>query len=315
MRDKLVRGLSCDEKLMDKLYEEEDLTLEKALQMCSTHEIRTKMSELSVQSKEFGVNALSQRGQRCGPWRGQSAHPQQRGYDVNKRGRGRPGMRGRSFSGAHHVRQQQQRGPGPQKPCSNCGYETHYGPECPAVDRICKICNKRGHFMSRCKMATKNVHDVEAVSDDRYPEEYEYDYSEDEDEHLYIETVQNSSGNEKQKDWRVDVVVEGTNMKFKIDSGSEVNTLPKELFDKIGDKMSIKPSKARLVGYFGQKQVPYGKVVMTVEHKDRLYPVEFLIVEAKNPILGLNTSVEMGLIKRIYEVVQQNSGRQDQNSK
>ena len=78
MRDQLVRGLSCDEQLTDKLYEEEDLTLEKALQICSTHEIRSKMSELSVQSKEIGVNALSQRGQERS-WRGQSAHPQQRG--------------------------------------------------------------------------------------------------------------------------------------------------------------------------------------------------------------------------------------------
>ena len=44
IRDQLVRGMLPDEKLKDKLYEEDDLNLEKAIKIITTHEIRATMT-------------------------------------------------------------------------------------------------------------------------------------------------------------------------------------------------------------------------------------------------------------------------------
>ena len=89
---------------------------------------------------------------------------------------------------------------------------------------------------------------------------------------------------------------------FKIDTGSEVNTLPKWVFEKMVPKPKVKRTNGKLVGYFGQKQTPSGTISSVVEYKRKLHLVEFFIVDAQKPVLGLSTCVEMGLIKRVNDL-------------
>ena len=107
----------------------------------------------------------------------------------------------------------------------------------------------------------------------------------------------------KPKKWTVTVNVENTKLQtFKIDTGAEVNTIPLSVvknIQKTGSSVKIKPSKNHLMGYFGTKVAPYGKTTLLLEHKNKYFPVEFQIVTVNNAVLGLETSVDMNLIKRI----------------
>ena len=59
-------------------------------------------------------------------------------------------------------------------------------------------------------------------------------------------------------------------------------------------KTRLVPTKAKLVGYFGNSSKPHGKVLLHVEHKHKFYPVEFMVVDSKKNIMGLSTNI-MGL--------------------
>jgi hypothetical protein len=77
-----------------------------------------------------------------------------------------------------------------------------------------------------------------------------------------------SVGNEKktakdQEDWTAKIqVLENPNVtiKFKLDTGAQVNLIPKRLFDKIPDKDSfLKQSKIKLLNYSGNSITNLGK--------------------------------------------------------
>ena len=67
IRAQLVRGMLPDEKLKDKLYEEDDLNLEKAIKIITTHEIRATMTSTA------SVDAVHHHGQ--GPGKSRGSNP------------------------------------------------------------------------------------------------------------------------------------------------------------------------------------------------------------------------------------------------
>ena len=66
IRDQLVRGMLPDKKLKDKLYEEDNLNLEKAIKIITTHEIRSTMTSAA------SVDAVYHQGRGRGMSRGSS---------------------------------------------------------------------------------------------------------------------------------------------------------------------------------------------------------------------------------------------------
>ena len=75
------------------------------------------------------------------------------------------------------------------------------------------------------------------------------------------------------KEWKTTVDVEETKISFKLDTGSEINTIPKSMYVRHFKHMRVKPCKARPVGYFGKTVRPCGQVVLQVLYKNRYYPV------------------------------------------
>ena len=97
IRDQLVRGMLPDEKLRDKLYEEDDLNLEKAIKIITTHEIRATMTSAA------SVDAVYHQGRGRGRSRGSShGRGSSRG---SSRGRGRGSSRGRGRGSSQEVGQ------------------------------------------------------------------------------------------------------------------------------------------------------------------------------------------------------------------
>ena len=55
--------------------------------------------------------------------------------------------------------------------------------------------------------------------------------------------------------WFKDIVIQGQTVHFKLDTGSEVNLMPKHIFDKL-TRTELKPTKCNLITYTGQWITP-----------------------------------------------------------
>ena len=101
----------------------------------------------------------------------------------------------------------------------------------------CGKCSKKNHFAALCRQ--KTVHTVEDANNDS-----------DDGEDFYIECVQSTT----QKDQAfVELTCNGTKMPFKINTGAQVNVLPKSDFDKLSIHQPLTQSTVTLRGYGGRE--------------------------------------------------------------
>lgn len=90
---------------------------------------------------------------------------------------------------------------------------------------------------------------------------------------------------------------------LKLDSGSDVNILPKSEFNKLHVKSKLKPTTVKLTAYAGGEIPVIGQCVLTVEHKGLFRRALFIISPANvQPLLGRRMSDNIGLIKRLLSV-------------
>lgn len=113
--------------------------------------------------------------------------------------------------------------------------------------------------------------------------------------------------NEMSTEWFQNVMVHeaGQTVNFKLDSGAQISVIPNDLYEKMGRPCvnSMKKSKVKISTYNKEKLNVAGKIVLTLEHKHKLYPIEFYIVHVKSvPILGLNALTQMNLVQRIHSL-------------
>lgn len=110
--DKIVIGVKC-EKLRERLLSETDLVLDKAIQMCKAAELAS-LNDMAQAIDNSNVNAVGK-----AKWK---SKPKQMKSEDNSTD---------TFD------------------CTRCG--TVHGKRCcPAYNKRCKRCNKRGHFAEKC---------------------------------------------------------------------------------------------------------------------------------------------------------------------
>ena len=62
------------------------------------------------------------------------------------------------------------------------------------------------------------------------------------------------------------------------------------------------------MSYGGHNLSVKGQVTYTAEYKQKYYPIEFVVVKEKAPaLLGLETCIELGLVKRVNQVEKEES--------
>ena len=91
----------------------------------------------------------------------------------------------------------------------------------------------------------------------------------------------------------------------------EPNVLPLSTYQKlIGKKDKLSKGKVKLISFSGHQTTPEGKITALIQHKNKYYPVEFQVADLQSttPILGVLTSQELGLVKRMHTV---NTEQQD----
>ena len=93
--------------------------------------------------------------------------------------------------------------------------------------------------------------------------------------------------------------IEGHSVKFKVDTGSQVNILPSSVYKQLKVRSKLAKPTTRLTSYSGEDLKVQGHT--SLHSQDKLIDV-YIVETTQNPILGLSTSQELGIIKIVLNV-------------
>ena len=124
-----------------------------------------------------------------------------------------------------------------------------------------------------------------------------------EPEDINTEIFSVDSDPSQKRDWTIYLNTYGTDVEFKIDSGAQVNILPKNEFNRLHYKPILKSTRVKLTAYNGSSIPVFDKCIAKVVHKNKPVHVLFIVADIKSPpVLGLDTSEKLSLIKRIMAI-------------
>lgn len=308
IRDRLICGIQ-ENALRERLLREPDLTLKKSLEICNIAQIsKLHAGAIKNESSEheaynYNITASNYQDQLIFKDEG-SPHGQvnwisnRGGYRARgaARGRGRgwrpaaprPAPPRRSAAPAQtagssrNMTQYQQTVPyrnnksGVQ--CPKCGF-THGGDmRCPALGKMCLNCNNFNHFSRMC-----NVYDVQAEGPT--------------DQVIFC-------FNDSRSDWSIELAFGSNLIKFKLDTGADVNVLPLKYLCQVGvDQQDLIKSCIKLKGYSGSDISVLGKCHLKVEYKQNFYILEFLVADVSSPpVLGRDSCSELNVVKLVLGI-------------
>jgi hypothetical protein len=149
--------------------------------------------------------------------------------------------------------------------CSKC-LRNHSFRNCPAWGKKCTKCKKLNHFANACK--AQNVNEVESndVGNSLTSQDLNI-------ETILINTVDSTNS------WRQNIIVNGVNISFKLDTGADVNVIPYKLYQQLAPDTNITVSGKRLTSYSGHNIKVIGTCLLncTLDSKTN-FLAEFYIV-------------------------------------
>ena len=283
IKDRIVYGIK-DDTLRERLLRVSNLGLKKAIETCKAAEqSKTQVAALAgkpPQQPQVGVDAI------------RAKHVERSSKDT---GHVRP----------WHQPDRRPIGQFQQGACTNCG-ESHPPRQCRAYGKTCRACGLRNHFARFCRktqaeprqryQGRRPVNMVEANEPD-------FDVTTDQLEELFVGTIDSTHVQYNEVDWHITMPVNKRKITFKIDTGSQANIIPLKLFRNIRDAPRLSHANVRLTAYDGSTIPVKGKCNMTLTHHGCTYTTEFFVANVTSePVLGAKASIDMGLIKRIYNV-------------
>nr|CAI5851190.1 unnamed protein product [Callosobruchus analis] len=185
--------------------------------------------------------------------------------------------------------------------CSKCLYE-HVPNKCPAFGKTCAKCQKRGHFAKACRSMVNGADPNNGKRKEPQVNEVQASGCEnsDEEEAIYVNECKTDF---EAKAWYESLMVEGKHVKFKLDCGAQVSTMPLSLFRSLNLSVRLQKSKSVLVSYGNFRIKPIGEVVLRCSHKENNRNVKFVIIDCKiEPLLSLHDCENFHLIKRVNSV-------------
>ena len=261
IRDRIVVGIRSA-SLSEKLQMDADLTLDKAVKMARENE--TIKQQQTLLRNDF---------QESKPGRTES-----RQEHLGYVGRKKP------FS--HEEKPKRDTPPRlPQKPqvCSRCGKSPqHSRQQCPARDKECLKCGRKGHFKAMCRSRTA-VRTVESTKDDN----------------AFMGTVHE---HRNANPWSITLSMNGKPMEFRIDTGADVSVIPLSVFKSIPCAM-LRPTRKTLSGPSSKTLPVKGQFTATLRHQDREVTEEvFVVRRLRHALLGRPAIESLGLLCRLDNV-------------
>jgi len=168
--------------------------------------------------------------------------------------------------------------------CQKCGLK-HTRKQCPAYGKQCLNYGKYNHFAKFCK-SKKKVQTVEQAA--RIPESCEDELSVTESEVLVIDAVKKQGSIKVVVDRCYSTLeVQGTLVKFKIDTGSQTNIILVKVFSSLPQQPTVRTCTTRLTSYTGEDLCVRGECVFNCCGQSLSY---FVVETNQDPVLGLNAS-------------------------
>ena len=273
IRDRIVVRLK-NMKLSEKLQNDPDLTLQKAIQQaCQSEAVKQQQSlirsDLRGNDSAKTVDAVHCRGRKT------SSRSK---FNPNSSGKPKPQL-------------QERRPPASQfsthDKCQRCGKIPHHNRQnCPAQDAVCRKCKKKGHYEVVCRSAKV----IGAVQEEDF---------------LFLGGI---SSSEKENPWVTTVKLNQSEIQFKIDTGADVTIIPESTYKTLKIKPDIKESKEILYGPGHNRLQVLGQFKGYLQKGGKTTQEEiFVIPGARQPLLGHPAIATLELVSKVEAVQAENT--------
>ena len=275
---------SANKKVQERLLETDDLDLSKALKIAKIHETNIEQMKLIPNTD---VHYVGSRRERKPATRQMPAARQRYTASPVRRTDG--------------ARPKTWRSPDDAK-CSNCG-RIHTRQTCPAQNETCHNCGKLNHFAAMCRSTVptksaagrhrKRPQRVHAIND------ADYDTSDQESTTGCLSASVNTVHSGGQPYTTLHVGCDSVPMKFKVDTGAQINVIPITAFDTLAESrmQHLKPTQVRLTGYSGNIVPTTGTCRIECKLRDKQHTLVFSIADTHaTPIIGFDYCRAMGLV-------------------
>ena len=177
-----------------------------------------------------------------------------------------------------------------QHACTRCGKTPpHNRQECPAREVTCYKCSKRGHFSSVCR-STGSVRAVE----------YSEDAQDDSDNFLGV--VELKCLPAKVIPWTVPLMINGTVVKFKIDTEADVTGIPETIFMQIKNT-TLQPSCRALKGPCQNSLKVIGQFQGTITYQTKTIQQDiYVLKDLHQALIGLPAIEALDLVTRVNSI-------------
>ncbi|XP_062583207.1 uncharacterized protein K02A2.6-like [Saccostrea cucullata] len=277
IRDRIVFGTSS-QKVREKLIAEgEKLTLEKAIQIAQSYEYSQQQLK-TMSSQEVHAVSHARHTSSGKAFRGSSKHSSKHMSKDTEQKRF-PQAKPRN---QHKMKTQE---------CDKCGYDHSKHAKCPAKGKQCKNCNGWNHFATKCFSKKVSCHELQALP-----------AQSDSDPEFFIDIIETNHNND-QAFCKLLIGPKNKSIKFKLDTGSQVNVLPKHVLDSLNLSIvyNLMQTDQKLSAYNGNSLYSLGCLELACTYKGQLQNLTFHVVETTSPpILGMRACLDFGLIKLVY---------------
>ncbi|KAK7930380.1 hypothetical protein WMY93_006775 [Mugilogobius chulae] len=176
------------------------------------------------------------------------------------------------------------------KECGRCGRKNkHSWKDCPAKEAQCRKCQKKGHFAVVCRSSeAAGLREVTENQKDTYCEDC-----------VFLGEI----GIERSEPWVQQVMLNGENVDFKLDTGADVTSIPERLYRPDRDGKLQMPKKKllgpgsyplKVKGCFGAQLAAKGRTT-----RQDVYLVSGLV----QPLLSRPACEALGLVCRVDTVI------------
>lgn len=187
--------------------------------------------------------------------------------------------------------------------CWRCGL-AHVWRKCPAWRFVCGKCKKKGHYTANCTVKVQVVDSEPAAVAQSQPSQQSTQ------EPFFVgvvkaeKLVQEVQVNTQSK-WEYMLPLHKKLIHVKLDTGAGANLLGWQDYCGLENKPKLGPAHVTLMDYNHGAITTKGSCIAWVERRGKSVPVQFVVVENAQSLLGGNTCDKLGLVKRIDGIMAQ----------
>lgn len=295
VRDIFVCGLNNNwSKIKERLLNEGDIKLEKALEIAKNIEI-TKDHTNQLQIKSSSSNAINIINRYPAKNHSSNHTKGHKNYNSHFQNNKKSNQATSQYNNKPKTNLSHST---TNKICSRCGEIHRY--RCPAIGVTCNTCKHKNHFSKMCRYNKSTMHK------NVYVRNVDADYqseSDDDSKQLFLGMLKQNITTEKNS-WIILLKINGQAIHSQIDTGAQANVMSLQQFNKIRcASTELKQSLTRIMTFSGERLPVIGSSMLMCDYNGQQFSIEFHILDLKcHTVLGLSTCIQLKLINKVDEI-------------